>query len=679
MDNVIEIITVASTLVTLFLIPAILFVTLYLIKRNGFYIRVNCWFCNGWTKVAYADRNSFYCPFCQQYNGFTVDGGYNKVIEEQFDTSFNKTCRNIGNTDPLSNGLCSYCNNNQQLKVRQLAAFVPLDEKNFDIEVEHFRKQLEKSYKLCKKCDKVLKKTLETQHAWIFGNHVKNIQKGLSSINYKKINKLGESPLVINLTRYFLILLSFIILFRALKTELIGAEGTVRQYIPDSFVSYIILLKDWYRIVSNATNNIIENVNSTVNFKLIPGFENVRIIKSYVLAVSWVGLVLDVVLLIWELKSVLWKSNELLSWITLVITSVNVFPGAYVAYINRIQLLCSTAIIYSLSRSKPVARKENRQRKFAFKKLQTNIQREDDLDTDEEISEEIPDLNKSCKNKSQARNFLFQSVVGNTANSNDNFITARSTRSSSVFNSSLQNSSVRSSSGDELHHSLDNLHLGNLSFVSRSSVSPTFSLNSASRPILSPPKLKNITQNSWTAGGFWKNDVPTLPAATNITNLSRSSSQSSGFISCNEPAVHNSFPCSREASVCGDYEKTSIASEPTYHFEPINSSWKRQQSVGFPFNTAQIPKQAPVTGNQLYYKADNVFYPILQNNMLLIQGNDIPRYAFENRFSNLPSWGLNSSNRVGSPAIFGEKPVISSLFKNLDGFSTQSHAFTAPR
>lgn len=270
---------------------------------------------------------------------------------------------------------------------------------------------------------------------------------------------------------------------------------------------------------------------------------------------------------------------------------------------------------------------------------------------------------------------MFRDLLQKTANCNDTFTTARSTKSSSVFNTSFKNDSTDSSS-NELHHSLDNLHLSNLNFNPPACTSPVFSVNSVNRPILSPPKLKNITQNSWTAGGFWKNDITAFPASTDVANLSRSSSQSSGFVSNNDPIVpntYNSLPPSREPSLHGDFEKASILSEPTYHFSPINSCCNGQLRNNFQFNMPHLPKQCLPKANQLYYKADNIFYPIVkQNNVLLVQGNDIPRYSVESSFSNL---SLRSFNR---PVLFGEKPVISSLFKNLQGVDTQSHMFRAP-
>lgn len=40
---------------------------------------------------------------------------------------------------PPKNGLCKMCNINQQLKVAQLANFVPMNEKKFDEEIESYK------------------------------------------------------------------------------------------------------------------------------------------------------------------------------------------------------------------------------------------------------------------------------------------------------------------------------------------------------------------------------------------------------------------------------------------------------------------------------------------------------------------------------------------------------------
>ncbi|XP_018572830.1 uncharacterized protein LOC108912146 [Anoplophora glabripennis] len=700
MDSIIETLSITVSLVTLFLIPATLLTISYLIKRNGFYVSVNCWFCNSWTKVIFADRNSFYCPFCLQYNGFNKDGGYNKVIEEQFNTSLNKPhCKTVEKSGTFSsNGLCAYCNNNQQLKIRQLANFIPLNDKNYDAEVEHFRIQLEKSYKLCKKCDKILKKTIERQHAWIFGNRIKNLpKKGLQLlIKSKRFSEASKKSVSMNIVRYSLILFSLIVLCRAVNEKINYPKSTIKEYMPGVFTPYTVILNDWCHIVSNATDNFIKNMSNKLNLRSISDLKDARIIKNDILPITWFGLMLEIILLTWQTKSILWKANELLSWIILIITSLNTFHDDYFEYVNAVQIICPIAVIYSvLITSNPECRIQPIKKKFTFKKLKTNTEISES--SDEEAYEDILNSsfcskksmsNKSCKsgnnfNASHSQNFLFQNLLRNTANVNDTFYTARRTKSSPVFNTSFKTGSINSSS-NELHRSLDNLHLTNLSFNSQPCNSPVFSVNSVSRPILSPPKLKNITQNSWAAGGFWKNDVAVFPASTDIANLSRSSSQSSGFVSSNEPVVpntYNSLPPSREPSLYGDFEKASILSEPTYHFTPINSGCTGSQlKDNFSFNNSHIPKPCPPMASQLYYKTDNnIFYPILkQNNMLLVQANHIPRFNFENSFSNLSLKSFNASNRFNTPVLFGEKPVISSLFKNLPGVSPQSHTFRAP-
>lgn len=45
---------------------------LNLFCRRKFPITVNCWFCNENTKVPYTQSNSWTCPSCEQYNGFTA-------------------------------------------------------------------------------------------------------------------------------------------------------------------------------------------------------------------------------------------------------------------------------------------------------------------------------------------------------------------------------------------------------------------------------------------------------------------------------------------------------------------------------------------------------------------------------------------------------------------------------
>lgn len=144
---------------------------------------MNCWFCNQNTVVPYGNRNCWDCPNCDQYNGFQevsfkkclapvnyflcmsvncktffflpvhlalcllivslVDvsccqnGDYNKPIPAQYMEHLN---HGVSGGVPSSETpktlqwvncqmlLCRKCNNNQSIKIKQLASFIPRDD-----------------------------------------------------------------------------------------------------------------------------------------------------------------------------------------------------------------------------------------------------------------------------------------------------------------------------------------------------------------------------------------------------------------------------------------------------------------------------------------------------------------------------------------------------------------------
>ena len=91
--------------------------------------------------MAYVDRNSWSCPSCEQYNGFTKDGGYNREIPDQLNCSNVSQKKNISctqATEPI-NGLCAACNDNQRIKVEKIAQFEPKRESKFDEELKVFK------------------------------------------------------------------------------------------------------------------------------------------------------------------------------------------------------------------------------------------------------------------------------------------------------------------------------------------------------------------------------------------------------------------------------------------------------------------------------------------------------------------------------------------------------------
>ncbi|XP_053696330.1 uncharacterized protein LOC128743724 [Sabethes cyaneus] len=165
-------------------VAIIALVNLFLSLRKRFPVRVNCWFCNQDSRVPYDNSNSWVCPKCTQYNGFNEDGDYNREIPEQYQCRLNPRS-NITDDDKISysapsNGLCFGCNRNQELKIYQLASFVPEMEENYDAEVEEYQLQLEQTYKLCSRCDRVLNRTLNEVKRNILGSKLAQIGiKGL--------------------------------------------------------------------------------------------------------------------------------------------------------------------------------------------------------------------------------------------------------------------------------------------------------------------------------------------------------------------------------------------------------------------------------------------------------------------------------------------------------------------
>ncbi|BFZ23400.1 hypothetical protein BsWGS_26439 [Bradybaena similaris] len=127
--------------------------------------KLNCWFCNEDVEVEPERANSWRCLHCQQYNGFTEDGDYNQQLAAQFQVSELKTPTICSPSDFITGTsvLCESCAQNQVLKLRQIAAFVPFSEANYDEEVEVYRRYLEHRYSLCDKCRKQVSNYLADQ------------------------------------------------------------------------------------------------------------------------------------------------------------------------------------------------------------------------------------------------------------------------------------------------------------------------------------------------------------------------------------------------------------------------------------------------------------------------------------------------------------------------------------
>ncbi|XP_067639895.1 uncharacterized protein [Eurosta solidaginis] len=146
------------------------------------------------------------CPDCEQYNGFTNDGDYNRDMFQQFNCS-NKSV-GIARLDQSSterdtsvsalsatknNGLCHECNEAQRLKVEKLAQFEPKSESRFDAELHCYKSKLEEQYRLCGTCERHLRKVLHEKKKIVLGSKFLDfIIKGAETLKQPHFNHIRQ-------------------------------------------------------------------------------------------------------------------------------------------------------------------------------------------------------------------------------------------------------------------------------------------------------------------------------------------------------------------------------------------------------------------------------------------------------------------------------------------------------
>lgn len=270
-------------------------VNLFLSLRKRFPVWVNCWFCNHDSKVPYDDSNSWVCPSCTQYNGFNEEGDYNREIPEQYQCRLNPRS-NITDDDKISysvpyNGLCFGCNRNQELKIHQLASFVPEVEENYDAEVEEYQCQLEQTYKLCSRCDRVLNRTLNEVKRNILGSKLAQIgTKGLKVFDMHmatsdKQSAIRKKQLVANICLWMIIALLSIKLTQHMLDIELSKERL--EVIFSSAVSQAMLIVISYFAAFKQTLSLLWE--SVWNQPLInDGIERLRFLRKLFIT-SWMA------------------------------------------------------------------------------------------------------------------------------------------------------------------------------------------------------------------------------------------------------------------------------------------------------------------------------------------------------------------------------------------------------
>ncbi|CAG4912689.1 unnamed protein product [Colias eurytheme] len=604
----------------------LLLMKLFYNLRSAVLWRVNCWFCNNNFWIKYIQRNCWTCPKCEQYNGFTKDGDYNKVLISPVDQI--KT-PNVFHKSPAKNGLCKMCNINQQLKVTQLANFVPMNENNFEQEIEFYKAQLEKAYKLCSPCRKVLQTKLHKEKESLLGSKLLEARTPEKKNNKKeKQNEIVRNVInnISNVVAALLIVLVAIELY-----------GNVKKH--DSLYKTICNIK-------SILYNFLERIFSIVKMKTLltfPYLEDYFFDTHNILDINIIsfntgfndltqkalgsfGCCLQIIGHMWNINKLNYSIFIDLLWTVFVTTSLTnylVTKNMLLISVIKLSALLAVFLVYRSMKVKPVKIVP----KIAPKKLnltngstKMHTNNEDiSFDTDDDVSlskfglhnftnsstETLSPLNSSFTNGRSftPRNDSLWSKPKHNSTFSVNSVTTKSPSplSETVFIKPAFNkyqNLAKDDSDSDLDESISSLCISSPK-KKTSKTNPVFALRkftaspnfatpmpiNRGRPLISPSKLGYST--SWVAGGYWGSD-----GERHLFNIngSRSSSQSSGFesqtSSMNQRNVF-SQPSSREESICGEPDRTSILLD---RFQNCNMNYAQNPQNFTPLSSPVFPQ-----------------------------------------------------------------------------------------
>ncbi|XP_053998548.1 uncharacterized protein LOC128887093 [Hylaeus anthracinus] len=526
-------------------------------------VKVNCWFCNNDTKIWRQQLNWWLCPHCEQYNGFSKNDDYTYSIPEQYKIPSNEMkryCRNSRDTSInkiAKNGLCNQCMSCESLKISKLSTFTPANEKNYEHELKQFKDSLEQRYPLCANCKITVHNTLHKQAFWLAKYKmslfkqkpfriIKNNATYTESI-FRTISTILDSMVAYNMDFVFLPIGGLFFQFCACWV------ASTRKKFSD-----ILLIFLWICIII-----------------LLP-FKDSRLIKT-------------------DLRNT-WFSLE------------------YITLYHTIMLFIS---IIGFVNVKPKSRKSASSRNMSFKKMESSTKdtvlsdscmttRSDKYDfntksicslgekvTNQLPSNEINDCKLLCMEKpaTTPKSIVFQSLPTNHESQLSTFINDKSVLCKPIslykngvpennsLNDSLTTLSTLYLSEDKPKYATKTPKIFEKKVYNTTSSEIFKKLNNTcgKRLILSPPKLKSVTQASWVAGGYWHDGI-------DPPSLSRSSSQSSGFGS-----TGSNFAPSREPSV-HEFDQCSVISDGTQSYYT-----SRQSNVSPVGSFCQQNLQSPFT------------------------------------------------------------------------------------
>jgi len=530
-------------------------------------MELECHFCCNKFKVSYADRNCWTCPECEQYNGFTEDGDYNRDLDltsgpvTRFATNQNTSDQTPGN------GLCHQCNLNQEVKMRSLNGFKcsNIDAKYKDEmtveeleEVRRYddsREYLDRTYRLCPECDDKVNSYISDQDRSLAGQlnefragKIRNKLKVTGQKCRKSLIKSTYYPLVVSVI---------------MTAMLIVPEIKIGEIVPQHILYNV---KNFW---TNSTHTEVLRSQLQSMFPHICPDEAIgELLSSLYIPVVTAMLLLSIMFSTKEIIQTKSKSAAINAIINAIILGTVTLSSRL--NLHQLMILCCVSVLTSvvMSRvSKPGLKKSPKTKKD-FRSLLTppplllNHRVEDkDSDKDEVRTQDLLSLS-DFTTSSPVPSFQTAPVIPHNsfvpigspvlgANTERPPISPAAIVRSGLLRSSDEFSFTHEFATNVRPGASRECDLASLSLDDDLSPSPAptaasitseppFSLREYSliedgmfkpkRKIIQPARFQphRPTTNSWVAGGYWQQ-----PAQSHNLSfpLSRSSSQSSGFIS----------------------------------------------------------------------------------------------------------------------------------------------------
>lgn len=632
--------------------------------------------------MPYQFRNSFICLSCGQYNGFTADGGYNREIPEQHYTKLNPITNCVFSEENVyalkkSNGLCFGCNRNQELKILQLASFVADDEDNYSYEVEEYHRRLEKNYKLCERCERTVKRTLNQIKSRIVGAKIgENSKHAISSVATAQKRRVWAIKVMTYLSVVTTIFSFYqkIIQVRLSVDQLaavIGQDGAEILFRTIAYILAVISLLAHYLVdnpIAEAAHIYLSSMWEMCQAYILPADP---LDHDFQEIINIIGIIAGVILII------LHKGRHLRALLTLVsVWSFNTLMHNHEILKGTIEnplikigesLLCffaTWAAFHLVSVPKSGLKCENNMNGSFHKICPTDISEAEESDNESDLNISTSSCFRSSINPhtSHLLNSTLKSVDlnGSTVNYSNNSMAASPFNNSSVIFADHHNNgsvhTLKSSTYFKGFHPNPFYNHLNLDRATPSEIGSCYRV--ARNNIIQPPKLSNdLTSpvSSWVAGGFFTTSPKkqTTPNTDFIPINSRTSSQSSGF--------ESSAAFSREPSVAKELNinsRHSALSEPIGVVRPL-----RPQPIypGVQNSSVIFAKPSPIS-------------PLLRNNGSFHHQSNISIASSSRPNSNMS--GLDNRS------IFGNCDDDRLYFKSNQSFRQQAWPntrYTLPR